>query len=426
MLKDKRFALDVLFTSVGQFMVMLIIFIQNKLLSIVLGPEKYFDYYLVNQAGNVISFFILFCLGIAIPVVISRARSDNDSNREMLYFYASSVILVAMAFVTFGIVYIFGDYIEKLIFDKKPYVILAYFFSIGICGMNYVYSYYRGQGRFVISNVLQIIVGLACVMTLFFVDNVTKVIILFSCIQIGVSAAVFISLFCKYKIRYLNLSNLRSKVIELLEYCWPRVPGEVVLFLYNLVPISLINNIYGSEVGLKYVIAIGIMSATSPLFKFVGLVLLPYAAKLVSNGNGIDLTQKVYLLLKITILISFIATAFVCIFPEKFILILYSSEYISAREVVIIFSLCIIPHSIYLILRNPLDGISKKPYNTICLIFSFCMLCALIFVLGSFENSLSIVPYCFIICNIILGGGCYYFWHLESKRISYNCEANAK
>ena len=38
----------------------------------------------------------------------------------------------------------------------------------------------------------------------------------------------------------------------------------------------------------------------------------------------------------------------------------------------------ILPNAFYLLLRNPLDGKSKFPYNTICLIISFIVYVALL------------------------------------------------
>ena len=86
--------------------------------------------------------------------------------------------------------------------------------------------------------------------------------------------------------------------------------------------------------------------------------------------------------------------AFVYLFPKFVIKVLYSDEYFEAIPLMKIIILAILPNALYLLFRNPLDAISKFPYNTICLIMGFVVMvvlmlrsttilqCAIAFIIG--------------------------------------------
>lgn len=416
MIKDKQFALDVLSTSFGQIVVILVIFAQNKWLSIALESRGYLEYYLINQTGCVISFFTLFGLGIAIPRYIARARAVNDFAMEASYFFSAIIILiVTMCICIISLIYM-RNYLNNFVFEGRNETLLAFLLSVGICLSNFIYSYYRGTGNFVFSNAAQIVIGITCVIYLLFVNNVESVIIGISLIQIIFSGALIVYLLFKYIRAKFSELSIKDRLIELLSYCLPRVSGEVFLFSYNIIPVALINNLYGSEVGIKYVIALGIVAATSPLFKFVGMVLLPYASKIITTDEKENLFKNVDLLLKASLIFTIISVAIINIVPKFLILVLYSPMYYSASDVVRIISFCLIPHSVYLVLRNPLDGLSKKPYNTISIFISLTVLCFMLFASKYFKNTEIIVPLCFVVGNILLGVICYAFWKIEIRK----------
>ena len=424
MIKDKQFALDVLLTSFGQIIVVLIIFVQNKWLSIALESQGYLEYYLINQTGCVISFFTLFGLGIAIPRYIARTRAVNDFSMEASYFFSAIIILIVTICIGGALLICMRNYLNNFVFEGRNETLLTFVLSVGICLSNFIYSYYRGAGNFIFSNAAQIIIGITCVCYLLFVNNVELAVIGISVIQIFFSGALIACLLVKYIRAKCSELSIKDRLLELLSYCLPRVPGEIFLFSYNIIPVALINNLYGSEVGIKYVIALGIVAAASPLFKFVGMVLLPYASKIITNGEKENLFKNVNWLLKASLIFTIISVAIINIAPKFIILVLYSPMYYSASDVVRIVSFCIIPHSVYLILRNPLDGLSKKPYNTIGIFISLIALCFMLFVSKYFKNTEIIVPLCFVVGNVLLGVVCYVFWKIEIRKTSLNIKYN--
>ena len=96
------------------------------------------------------------------------------------------------------------------------------------------------------------------------------------------------------------------------------------------------------------------------------------------NNNEKEVHEKIKILAYIYTIVSILSIAFVYIFGEFLLKLLFNQEYIKSIEIVRIMIISILPNAFYLLLRNPLDGKSKFPYNTICLIISFIVYVALL------------------------------------------------
>ena len=173
--------------------------------------------------------------------------------------------------------------------------------------------------------------------------------------------------------------DLKSSMTELASFCLPRLPGEFVLFAYIVVPLIIINHRLGIEATAYFAVATTINSMINPLFSFVGMVLLPLVSKSIASNQFSQADKKVKALIKIYLVVGLIGIIAVEIFTPLVINILFNSEYQSSVPIVRIMILAILPNAFYLLLRNPLDAMSKIPYNTINLIISFVVLNILVF-----------------------------------------------
>ena len=72
---------------------------------------------------------------------------------------------------------------------------------------------------------------------------------------------------------------------------------------------------------------------------------------------------------------------------EFWLQMLFSKDFIPANTLTIIVSLSLIPRSIYLLLRNPLDAISSIPYNLFGLLIWFALYILLLFFSSTIESS---------------------------------------
>ena len=194
----------------------------------------------------------------------------------------------------------------------------------------------------------------------------------------------------------------------------PRVTGECVLFAYTLLPLLIVTNKFGFEQSGYFSAAISINTMVTPLFSFVGVILLPEVSKCLVNHKLKEAQRKIRLLMLIYIVLSILGILFVEMFPKFVVKILFQSEYEAAIPLIRITIISILPNSLYLLFRNPLDAISKIPYNTICLISSF-----IIMLLGMlFANDIALCAYIFMGAYCLLGIMSWIFWGKGYKKLS--------
>ena len=125
----------------------------------------------------------------------------------------------------------------------------------------------------------------------------------------------------------------------------------------------------------------------TPLFAFSGQIFLQRVSEMLEKKE----------LKKIRHLIRWSMIAFLSIASAGFLIIsvgaefwlqmLFSKDFIPANTLTIIVSLSLIPRSIYLLLRNPLDAISSIPYNLFSLLIWFALYILLLFFSSTIESS---------------------------------------
>ena len=113
------------------------------------------------------------------------------------------------------------------------------------------------------------------------------------------------------------------------------------------------------------------------------------------------------------IILSFVAIGFVELFPAFIVQILFQKEYENAIPMIRIVVLSVIPHAFYLLYRNPLDAISKVPYNTVCLTISLCVMVVSML----FSTSLLICEISYVLSYMVLGILCWVFWQWNFKKL---------
>ena len=147
------------------------------------------------------------------------------------------------------------------------------------------------------------------------------------------------------------------------------------------------------------------MQLVASFFEFIGTLMLPKSAELISDQQYYKLKQVV----KKLILFSFIAAtliSFVIFFKLKFILnLLDKDKFIDNIENTKMIITCIPFYIVYLIIRNPQDALSIKPFNTYNLLFCFIIQLLLLFISIISDQSSKVLLYhlSIIIPFILLG-----------------------
>ncbi|MGG3689499.1 lipopolysaccharide biosynthesis protein [Caldifermentibacillus hisashii] len=389
-LSSSGFRKDVLITILGQFIVLLVAFGLNKILSNRLGTDGFGEYSIAKRTADVITYIMLAGMGIAIPKYLSTYRQLGDRLKEARFIIAGLVILGLLSFVTIFTLLVFRIPFSGIIFGTNGYesfILPILLFSFSSALTTFVYSYYRGIDKFYIYNISQITVQITMLfIVLFFNDNVIKLLYFWS-LAIGCyGIIVCLKVLKKYFPIALIKSpkrDLKPYIKELVSYCFPRIPGEFVLFSFTVVPIVIINYKLGIEISGFFSAALTLNSTINPLFSFVGLVLLPLVSKSIAGNQFSKVNIKVNTLGKIYLVIAIMGITFVEIFTPQLVNFFFSSDFQPSVSIIRIVILSVLPNAFYLLLRNPIDAVSKTPYNTINLTISFSVLIVLSFLSSS-------------------------------------------
>lgn len=414
-LKKDDFSKDLLSTFIGQILVLFISFSLNKVISNQYSITDFGLYNLIKRTVSVVSYVMLMAMGIAIPKFVAEANAEKNKKKVESYML-SSFMTISSAFVLVSIVLMFlrTPFSELMFGDGESvvFIIPICLYSYGSALIIYIYSYYRGIDRFVRYNVICMVMQLGMLIIATFIPHNLVVLYYawaFFLLFYGIVEMVFL-----FKNNVFSFRALRDKLFTLkimLQYSVPRVPGEFILFAYNLVPLVLIQHRFGGENVAYFAAALTINSLVFPLFSITGTTLLSYVSKSVVNNEKDVMKQNIGRLMILYIVIAIIAVIAVYLFGEWLLTFLYNKNYIQCMKILRITILAIIPNALYLLFRNPLDAVSKFPYNTVCLLLSFVIYLGLLGLASSIESC----AVALVIAYTIQGCLALVFWKKEVK-----------
>lgn len=401
-IKDS-FYKDLFITFLGQLLVMGITFLLNKIISNQYSVEDFGTYNLIKRVVSIVSFVMVMAMGIAIPKYISEANELDDLQLKESYMLSSLFLIVITSLTLTSFLLIFKDSISEFIFGNSQlsnfiFPICMYAFSAGL--ITYTYSFYRGINNFTKFNIVGLNLQLITLLTALIIkDNLILLHYSWSVLLLLYAIFEILTLYKKNNFSFKGLKNKLGTLRTLIEYGLPRVPGDFVLFAFNLAPMIVVNSNFGTEQVAYFSAALSINALITPLFSLVGTILLPFVSKSMVNNSVDNMKNKIKVLGVIYIIISLISIFIIYLFGKTILILLFNSDYVNSIQIVKIVIISILPNAFYLLLRSPLDGVSKFPYNTICLLISFIIY--IILLLSS--NSIEMVAYSVVITYTILG-----------------------
>lgn len=403
---------EVFFSIIAQILIMLIGLVINKLLSNNLNVEDYGLFNIIKRTATIISFVLLGGMGIAIPKYVPQSIDYT----ERFKFIISGLFLVIVISVFFLIiVIIFEDSANRNIFNGGNNIIISFFYGISITLLSFLYSYYRGRDKILLFNLVQIFAQiLILILTLLYSKTVFYYIKYSIVINFLFFLIFFIyEVFKNYKICKVAIKNgLGSYIKELWNYGYSRMIGDLFLFSLTTIPLLIINKKFsGSDVAF-FSVGITLTSLISPIFSYIGVILLPKVSQAISEKKNNEVYRIVNKFIKMYVFISILVILFIYLFDDLLIKLFFSESYLEARGIVFWVSLSILPNSLYLLLRNPIDAISKIPFNTINLFIS----CFFGFALMWYSNTPIYIGKSYLLLQILLGSLSFLTWQLIKKK----------
>lgn len=396
---------DVFVTFVSQAFIMFTFFVVNKILSNSLGVEGYGQYSLVKKNTAVISMIMLGGMGIALPRFVAYYKAKFQIDKVNIIVVSSLIIVLLISLITIVFAFVFYDTLSNIIIgvneDLKLYcVTLLYSFSL--CISAYMYSFFRGYGDFIKFNYAQILIQIIILISCFFVNKqLLNVLLVWSLLTIIFTfVIIYRNISIVIKDVYINgtITTLKQSFIEILPFGSTRLFGDFVLFSFNALPLIFSNSLFGIKQTAFFSVGIMISNMITPLFGFLGMILLPYVSEHAANNNHSHLKTTVNKLMLLYITISIIMTTVISLLLNSFISFFFNADYLEAKGIANILIWIIVVQAIYLLLRNPLDAVSKFPLNTINLIVSFIFMV----ILFIYSNSMAQLSYSFLLANVLL------------------------
>lgn len=415
-IRTDDFYKDLIVTFSGQMVVMLLSFILNKVISNQYSVSDFGVYSVLKRFTSVITFVMMMAMGIAIPKYVAEAKAKRNRKLTESYMISALSIMVIM-FIVLTILLLFKrKFWAKLIFNDEKYcsyMLAISLYSLGNCLVTYTFSFYRGINAFIRYTFVNVMLQLIFIICTFVVrDNLEKLYLVWGVCAICYGLIEILFIFLKNEFNFKNLKQKLSSFQELFIYSLPRVPGEFILFAYALLPLTIVSYKFGTIQAGYFSAALSINSLVTPLFSLVGTILLPLVSGSKYNKNEEEVNHKIKVLGYMYIAVSFLSIIFVYLFGEFLLTLLFNKDYVESIGIVKIMIIAIIPNAYYLLLRNPLDGKSKFPYNTICLLVSFLLYIVLLL----FSSSVEMCAVSTIIAYSVLGGLSLMSWIKISKK----------
>ncbi|WP_421497733.1 hypothetical protein ACSLMH_14555 [Flavobacterium columnare] len=400
------FKKDVLFSVAVQFLLLVFGLLLNKILSNTLSVEDFGNFNLIKRASTVVSFTMLAGMGIAIPRYLPLLKAKSEKYK---YLATAFFIVISITFFFLVLISFFGHYFNEILFNGSVFINISFLYAFSITMLSFLFASFRGFEKSLNFNVSQLVIQfIVLILTFFYGYNVQEYVILSSVVSLLLVVVFFGFVFVidKKQLFALNLTGAQTIIKELSWFGFPRMLGDFFLFSLHAVPLFLISKKFGIQQASMLTVAVTLTSMITPFFSYLGMVFLPKLSSLYGEGNIREIRRIVNLFLIAFIGISLVFTLGLLFFDNWLITLFFSSSYLKASEMIVVVSYSMIPNAIYLLLRNPIDVLSKVPYNTLNLILA----CTIGFIMMYYSTQMIHLLYAFVFIFVWLGVASYLIW----------------
>lgn len=362
---------DVIWTFSLQIAVMLCSFIINKFLASRLSTDDFGQYNVIKRSVQVLSFVMLAGVGIALPRYITLYKKGQEKKSIAPLLTASLIYICGVTIIVCLICVVFNNDMQRLILgenDNLQLLIIALAYAFALAMAQFAFAYYRGIGDFKWYNGSQLGVQLAIILPLIFLPMLTATNVFSSWLII--TAAMI----CFYigRVLWINglhhpMGGLYKELKTIIKYSSGRLLADFFLFSLAAFPLIYISNTLGLQPTAYYSVGITLVTMVTPLFSFMGIILLPYVAECIAKKEMMVADHFVKRLAMLYVVSSLSITALLYLFIDFFTSFLFSENYLMTTDLSRIMLLSILPQAIYRLYRNPIDAVSVIPYNTIIL-----------------------------------------------------------
>jgi len=381
------------------------------------GSEGFASFSLIKRTTSFIVFPILIGAGIAIPRFISFLK--EKTNQRSLEIFLSGIFTFSLSFSLVALIILFFPKLLTSAFQdtgfsetKISLVFLTFILSQGTYLL--LFSYYRGRLEFKYSTILNILImSFIPVVLIFFSGNILNYFIELGTVSLII---LFSHIVFKTLINKVSFQNIKEDRKKLFLYGFPRVPGEIALYALDFIPVYLVSVFIGLNESGYISMTLLFFKMGGMLFELVGSIVLPYFGKMFINHNSSYFIDKVETLVKY----GFIGGIIVSIpfyFGCRFMIEYFFPSQVFAINITKAVFFVFPVYVIYILLRNILDIVKTKAYNSINLTVVSVLQMLILFVGFYFNNPNIYYKLALLIPYFILGLITYLTWIKLRKKL---------
>lgn len=415
---------DVVWTFSLQITIMLCSFVITKLLASRLSIDDFGQYNVIKRSVQVLSFVMLAGVGIALPRYIPIYRNSKPPRRIAPLLGAALIYIIGVSLLVFLVCMVFSSQMQDIIIGQSGnmgllLVALAYAFALAMA--QYAYAYYRGVGNFKWYNGAQLGVQLSIVLPLIFLPELTVKGVFVSWLVLTTLLVAFyigreLWLFSRRNGTFASDTPLTSHLNTIIKYSSGRLLADFFLFSFSAFPLIYISNAQGLQSTAYYSVGITFVTMVTPLFSFMGIILLPYVSECIAKGEIKAANRLINRLTLLYLGASLLITLILYIFTSFLTYLLFAGSYVVATDLTRIMILAILPQAIYLLFRNPIDAIAVIPYNTI--ILGVCLVVMVV----SFAFSTTITQFAWAYLGVSVLQGLLSWLTWLTVKHNYHCK----
>ena len=415
---------DVVWTFALQIGVMVCAFVITKLLASRLSIDDFGQYNVIKRSVQVLSFVMLAGVGIALPRYIPLYRNSTPPRRIVPLLVASLVYILGVSLVVLVVCLLFSTQMQDIVIGQNGngcllLIALGYAFTLAMA--QFVFAYYRGTGNFKWYNGTQLAVQLAIVVPLVLLPVLTVKTVFVSWLVI---TALLVAL-CLVKEgrgrwgevsdgtpHFTRQSSLYDSLKTIVKYSSGRLVADFFLFSLSAFPLIYISQAMGLQATAYYAVGITFVTMVTPVFSFIGIILLPYVSACIAKGEMQRADKVITRLLLLYVGAALLITVVLYIFTDFMTALLFARSYVAAGDLTRIMILAILPQALYLLYRNPIDAVAVVPYNTV--ILGICLTAMVVSFV--WASTLTQYAWAYLTVSILQGLLSWLTWQIVQKR----------
>tara|TARA_R110000868_G_scaffold119018_9_gene315330 strand:+ start:9195 stop:10499 length:1305 start_codon:yes stop_codon:yes gene_type:complete len=383
------------------------------------GGEGFASFSLIKRTTSFIVFPLLIGAGIGIPRFISFLK--EKTNQRSLEIFLSGIIIFTLSFSFVALIILFIPEVFTSAFQdtgfsksKISFVFLIFILSQGIYIL--LFSYYRGRLEFKYSTILNILImSFIPVILIFFSENILNYFI-----ELGAISLIILLFHIGLKVlrNKVSFKNIKEDQKKLFLFGYLRVPGEISLYALDFIPVYLVSVFIGLNESGYISMTLLFFKMGAMFFELVGSIVLPYFGKMFVNHDSSYFISKVNKLIKY----GFVAGVIVSIpfyFGSRYIIEYFFPSQVFAIKVTQAVFFVFPVYILYILLRNILDIVKTKAYNSINLTIVATLQAIILFVGFYFNNPNIYYKLALLIPYFILGLFTYLTWIKLTKKLKY-------